>query len=106
MDKVNDESLSLGGNIELAGFNELDFGSMLILKKIVGNYAKKISERVEKFEKIKITMKTVHERERSEKYEVKGHLFTGGQPIVSEETDRNLFFALDKVLKRIEQSLE
>jgi|SRR3989344_5233140 len=103
---MDEELLSLGGNIELAGFNELDSGSLIILKKIIGNYAKKISKKNEKFEKIKLVMKTIHEREKSEIYEVKGHLFLGGNPVFAEENDRNLFFALDKVLKRIDEQVE
>jgi len=102
----NADVLNLGGNIELTGFSDLDGGSMVILKKIVGNYAKKMSDRAKNFENLKLTMKPVHEREKSELYEVKGYLFFGGQPTVAEETDRNLFFAIDKVLKRLEESLE
>ena len=100
-----EDTLTLGGNIELSGFSQLDSGSMVILKKIIGNYAKKIAERSSNFEKIKITMKPVHERERSGLYEIHGHLFMGGKPVVSEETDRNMFFAVDKVLKRLESNL-
>ena len=104
--EIEREVVNLGSTIEIVGFKELDAGSMVILKKIVGNYAKKMSERMKNFEKIKLTMKPVHEREKSEIYEVKGHLFTGSHPIIAEETDRNLFFALDKVLKRLEESIE
>ena len=102
---MEQDSVSLGGNIELAGFNALDSGSLVILKKIIGNYAKRLSKKSDKFEKIKLTMKTMHEREKSEIYEVKGHLFLGGNPIFAEESDRNLFFALDKVLKRIDEQV-
>ena len=100
------ETLNLGGSIELVGFSTLDSGSMVILKKIVGNYAKKIAERHTSFERIKLVMKPVHEREHSEIYEVKGHLNAGGDVKIAEETDRNLFFAIDKVLKRLEESIE
>ena len=100
--KMSEEPLALGGNIELSGFHGMDAGSMVIIKKMVGNYAKKLSDRVDNFEKLKITMKSVHEREKSEKYEIHAQLFAGGKPFVSEDTDRNLFFVLDNVLKRIE----
>jgi len=32
------DELQLGGNINLSGFKEIDSGSMVVLKKIVGNY--------------------------------------------------------------------
>lgn len=100
-----DDTVVLGGNIELSGFSELDGGSMIILKKVVGNYAKKFSERCSKFEKLSVNMKTVHEREKSEKYELHAKLLDNGNPSTSEVTDRNLFFALDSVLKKIENMI-
>ena len=33
-----DETLELGGNIELKGFGSMDKSSMVIVKKIIGNY--------------------------------------------------------------------
>jgi ribosome-associated translation inhibitor RaiA len=100
------ETLQLGGNIELTGFTELEPGSMVILKKIVGNYARKFSDICKNFEKLSLTMKTVHATERSEKYEVHGKLMDNGTAITSELTDRNLFFALDKVCKNMESSIK
>ncbi|MBD3259811.1 hypothetical protein GF371_04255, partial [Candidatus Woesearchaeota archaeon] len=44
------ETIKLGGNIELSGFRDLDGGTMVILKKIVGNYVRKLSDNSEKFE--------------------------------------------------------
>ena len=40
-----EDTVELGGNIQLNGFSRLDGASMIILKKIVGNYAKKIAEK-------------------------------------------------------------
>lgn len=97
-----EDAVVLGGNIELSGFSELDGGSIIIIKKVVGNYAKKFSERCSKFEKLSVTMKRIHEREKSEKYELHIKLMENGKPITAEITDRNLFFALDSVLKRVE----
>ena len=45
-ESASEEILQLGGNIELAGFKELDRDSMVVLKKIVGNYAKKFAKSV------------------------------------------------------------
>lgn len=100
-----DEVLNLGGSIELAGFSSLDGGSMIILKKIVGNYAKKMSERSDKFEKLSLVMKPVHEREHSELYEIYGKLIDNGKLISSKSADRNLFVAVDGALKKIESEI-
>ena len=101
---MTEDNVSLGGNIELSGFKDLDSGSMVIIKKIVGNYAKRFSQRIPNFERIRVIMKPVHEREHSEKYEIHAHLTVGGNPFIAEDTDRNLFFVLDNVLRRVEES--
>ncbi len=98
--------IQLGGNIELTGFRDLDRSVMVIVKKIVGNYAKKFSERLSDFEKLSLTVKKIHETEKSEKYEIKGMLVYGGKMINRDTTDFNLFVVLDSVLKNIENSIE
>ena len=101
-----EDTLNLGGNIELSGFRDIDPGSMVILKKIVGNFAKKLSERNENFQKLHVTMKPVHEREKGEKYEIHGRVVMDGKAASSEMIDRNLFYCLDKVMKKLESELE
>ena len=96
-----DDVMQLGGNIELSGFREIDSASMIVLKKIVGNYAKKMSEIAEKFEKLHLTMKPVHETEKSEIYEIHAKLMNNGKPFVSEAAERNLFVAVDNALKKV-----
>lgn len=101
-----EEIIKLGGNIELAGFKQLDRDTMVVLKKIVGNYAKKFAESSASFEKLSLKMKLVHVKEKSEKYELKGMILDGGKRYNSEITDRNLFFAIDKVFKNIEKIMK
>ncbi len=103
--KQEADTVELGGNIDLTGFREIEPGMMVVIKKIVGTYAKKFSEQRSDFEKLSISLKTVHKTEGSEKYELHGKLMLGGKPVTSEVTDRNLFFALDSVMKKIENSL-
>jgi len=98
--------VELGGNIELVGFEEIDGGSMIVVKKVVGNYAKKFSEICKQFQNLKVTLKKVHEREKSEKYELQGKLVNDGKVFNSEMTDMNLFFALDKILKAMETEVK
>ena len=96
-----DDIMQLGGSIELSGFRGIDGSSMVVLKKIVGNYAKRMSEIAEKFEKLSIIMKPVHETEKSELYEIHAKLLNNGKLVVSEVTERNLFVAVDSALKKI-----
>lgn len=103
---MDDESIKLGGNIQLSGFRAIDTSSMIVLKKIIGNYAKRIAELTKKFETLHITLKPIHEREKSEKYEVHAKVIDDGKVYVSEVTDRNLFVAVDTVLKKIVNELD
>jgi len=100
-----EDTVSLGGNIELSGFREIDSGSMIILKKIVGNYSKKFSGMSPNLELLSLHMKNVHLTSGSEKYELHGKVISNGAIHTSATTDRNLFFALDKVLKNIEKNI-
>ncbi len=100
-----EDVLALGGNIELTGFSSLDRDSMIVLKKIVGNYAKKFSEMCEEFQKLSLKMKIVHESEHSGRYELHAMVVDKGKNFVSEYVDHNLFFAVDKVFKKIEASM-
>ena len=96
-----EDLLQLGGNIELSGFKEVEPGCMVILKKIVGNYARKFSEQCESFERLSLSIKKVHETEASKKFEVHGMVIDKGKTFTSEITDRNIFIVVDTVLKKI-----
>jgi ribosome-associated translation inhibitor RaiA len=102
---MEDNVLQLGGNIELSGFNELDGGIMMVLKKIVGNYARKMSDRSSNFEKLSLHVKKVHEKEKGKKYELHAQLLDNGKSMNASFTDRNLFVAVDSALKGIEKQM-
>jgi len=93
--------MKLGGNIELVGFNDLDGGSMIILKKMVGNHVRKMGD-MSDFEQLTVTMKPIGTRK---KFEVHAKALANGRPIVSEVTDHNLFFTVDKALSKVESGL-
>ena len=95
-----DDSQQIGGNIELVGFRDLDGGSMIILKKIIGNYARKFSDRLDGIDKLSISMKKIGNNQ----FELHGQLIKAGEQHTSEVTDYNLFMVLDKVLKKLESS--
>lgn len=88
------ETLELGGNISLTGFSDIDGGSMIILKKIVGTYAKKFSEEEAKFKKLELSLKN------SGPYEIEALLKTDKEKRM-ESSDENLFVALDNALKNL-----
>lgn len=92
--------IELGGNIELVGFRELDPAKLIVVKKMVGNYARKMSEQTENFEKLVLTMKPVGQLD-AHKFELHGKLLDNGRPITSMAVDYNLFFALDKALSGV-----
>ena len=100
------DDIALGGNIQLTGFRDIDSSSMIVLKKIIGNHARRISELTKKMEILHITLKPVHQREKSEKYEVHAMIVDDGKVFASEITERNLFVAVDTVLKKIVNELD
>lgn len=98
--------MTLGGNIQLSGFKDVDRSEMIVVKKLVGSYARKFSDHHEKFQSLHVTMKPVHKREQSAVYEVMGRVVIDGKPFSVEHEDRNLFFSIDAVLKKLETHLE
>lgn len=97
---MDEDIQQLGGNISLAGFKELDGGSMIILKKIIGSYARKFSDRLDGIDKLNIRMKRVG----NSQFELNCLLVKEGQQFNSEAVDYNLFVGMDNLLKKIESS--
>lgn len=100
-----DDFVQLGGSIELSGFRDIDGASMVVLKKVIGNYAKHMSEISGKFEKLSVVLKLIHEGESSKKFEVHAKLINDGNHLVSQVVERNLFVAIDNVLKNVKSQL-
>lgn len=99
-DQPPSEDLQLGGNITLIGFKELEGGELIVVKKIVGSYARKMADTSIQFENLAVTLKTVHHTPQSEKYEVHARLLDNGHLYTGEAIERNLFVALDTALRR------
>ena len=97
----SEDILELGGSINFSGFSGVDQSQMVVIKKIVGNYTKRLAEICRRFESISVIMKPVHKTEASEIYEIHAKCIDNGKPYVSEITERNLFIAVDSVLKKI-----
>lgn len=103
-DKNRSDNIILGGNIELIGFKDMDGGSMIILKKMVGNHVRKLSEMSEKFEKLTVSMKKIGSG--NNKFEINVKLLDNGKPYTSEVTDFNLFVTMNKALEKVQNSME
>jgi ribosome-associated translation inhibitor RaiA len=101
---MENESLQLGGNIQLKGFSTLEPSKLIVVKKIIGNYTKRFSEATDNFQEITLTLKSIH-GEQSNNFEMKAKLLANGGPFTSEINDRNIFFGIDKVLKNIEEQV-
>lgn len=88
--------IELGGNIKLIGFKDLEPAKLVVVKKVVGNYAKTFSEKVGDIKELSVELKGT---------EVKAKLEYKDKTINSETTDQNMFFALDKALSQLKQQL-
>ena len=96
--------IALGENIRLVGFRELEPAKLIVVKKMVGNYARKMKDQVAPVQELSLTLKEVHhgENEKKKKYEVMGKvLYEKHHPANAEVIDFNLFFAIDKVLQKL-----
>ena len=99
-----DDLMELGGNIELVGFKDIDRGSMVIIKKLVGNHVRKMTDLAENFERLTLTVKPVHGG--NGKFEVHARMVDNGKQFTSEVTDFNIFFTLDKALSKVASSMK
>lgn len=91
--------MDLGEQIELVDFSS-DSSELIVLKKIIGNYVKRLSERNE-FERLVLTHKSVH----TNKHEIHGRLIANGQECFCDVSDNNIFFAVDECLKKLQNQL-
>ncbi|MFT4343359.1 MAG: HPF/RaiA family ribosome-associated protein [Candidatus Woesearchaeota archaeon] len=98
--------VELGGNIKLTGFSELVPGSMTIIKKIVGTYTKRYAELVDDFTALEMVLKPIHKTEKVAKnFQVNAKMIHAGKVVAAEAEDRNVFKAIDDVLKKIEATV-
>lgn len=90
--------MELGNSIELIDFKEIERDQFFIIKKIVGNFVKKIQEKNNGFEKLSLHLKKVHNSE----YEILGKLIVNNNEYNSEVINYNLFYALNEILRKLE----
>lgn len=98
------DDINLGEFITLKGFQEEDGSTLVVVKKMVGSYVKKIMEDLTDFQDAKVTLKRIHGYEKGGvvmggKSEVHVKI-SAGKVYAAEFTDFNLFVALDKSFKK------
>ena len=100
------ENNKLKANIELNGFREIDSSSMEMVRKNVDNHVRRLLELCKNMENLHVTLKKLHQREKSEIYNIHARLRDGGKIYVSHSEDRNLLIALDKALEKLANELD
>lgn len=85
--------MKLGGNIVLDGCDNLEPATLIVLKKMVGNYARKISDKGS-FDELKINL-----LQQDDGYKLEAVLSKAGVQEAKSSHNVNLFFALDNALK-------
>ena len=86
--------------VELTGFKDEDPSVVDMVNTIVKKHLNRIAEIEHKCDWLRITMKRVHEREKSEIYEVHAHLHSPGNTYSSVCVERNLMSAVDSVIEK------
>ena len=99
------EHINLGDRIKLVGFKQTQPGSVIIAKKIVGNYVKKLEDSLGKLDEITIYTKPVH-GDTNDKAEVKVKAIKNGKVFTSEMTDFNMFVTMSKVFDKLFNEIE
>jgi ribosome-associated translation inhibitor RaiA len=83
--------MELGGNIVLEGFDDIDKANLVVVKKMVGNYGKTISEK-KQFKKLILTYK---------KPKIEAILELEDKQIKESADHENLFFSINQALSNI-----
>ena len=97
--------MTLGGSIILSGFKDVDRATMVVVKKMVGNYARKFSDFTKEANPLALNMKSVHSTQQNKVFELHGKVTAKGKLYTSKVEDRNLFFALDKALSKLQTEI-
>lgn len=95
-EQAGGDSVSLGGNIVLNGFKDVENAKLVVLKKIIGNSVKEIQGKRSDYEKIVISLEGDENNAT-----IKVELRAGGSSMAGEDTQNNMFMALDGALKKI-----
>ena len=92
--------------VELSGFKDVDSSSKEVIRTNVERHVRKLSVHTRNMQNLHITLKVLHQREKSEIYDIHARLKDNGKFYVSHTTDRNLFAAIDAVLEKLVHELD
>ena len=87
--------IELGGNIKLEGFDEVEPAQLIVIKKVVGNFARQYSEKTE-------VKELLVKLEKGNKVSIS---LKGDKEITEKDDGDNLFFVLDGLLVKIRDQL-
>ncbi len=108
MDNAEDSSknngIKLKGNIALVGFDSLEPSEMIIVKKIVGNYVKRMGN-VANYEEMKLVLQQ-HKHGKGFKHEINALAFFDEGRFNAHVTEWNLYKALSEVCEKILNEIE
>lgn len=93
--------MKLGEQIEITGFDDIEPALLVVVKKMIGNQIKELSEKNEGFENIKIMLKGSKE----EGYEIEGSLMMNKKENKGSVKNSNLFFAINALFEELQKSL-
>lgn len=96
---MTEDVQQLGNIIELVGFSKIDGGSMIVLKKIIGSYARRLTDNAPGFEKVRISLDSSIDNK------VTVEVLIQGASKIYEDVEKNLFVAVDSCLKKAETEL-
>ncbi len=91
--------IQLGGNITLDGFQRRDYAELIVIKKIVGRYARQLSDSHAGFESLTITL------DKEEPVSIQTTAVIKSKKTEANAEDQNLFIALDAALKKLTTTL-
>jgi ribosome-associated translation inhibitor RaiA len=92
--------------LQIAGFHDIEESSMDIVNKNILAHSKKISHLVRDPGILHVTLKIIHEREKSEIYDIHVKLPDKGKVYNTHVTDRNLLAAIDKAMEKIMHEMD
>lgn len=95
-----DEVIQLGGNIDLVGFKDLERMEFEVIKKIVGNYGKEMSEKNTAFSKLAVNLVKDNDT-----CSITAEMNAGDASFKGEDSQSNLFMCLDSALRKIVDQL-
>ena len=92
----------LGSRINLSGFSDVESAAMIVVKKLVGNHVKHLVQAYGDLDAFDLHHKDVH----GNQHEVALKVVMQGKIVNASSTDRNLFVAIDSVLKKSEEEIK